>query len=80
MVNASANQSEVGHELLQRYPEAPFAAIYFDTADGKRKWSLRGRGNVDVSALAKQFGGGGHHNAAGFTTDAGGWALLGDGQ
>ena len=29
-------------------------------------WSLRGRGDVDVSAIAKKFGGGGHHNAAGF--------------
>ena len=28
---------------------------------------LRSRGNVDVSEIAKQNGGGGHHNAAGFT-------------
>lgn len=29
--------------------------------------SLRSRGEIDVSRLAEQFGGGGHHNAAGFT-------------
>ena len=33
--------------------------------------SLRSRGQVDVSALAARFGGGGHHNAAGFTVEAG---------
>jgi len=29
--------------------------------------SLRSRGTVDVSEIAAKFGGGGHHNAAGFT-------------
>lgn len=32
------------------------------------KGSLRSRGRVDVAAIAEQLGGGGHHNAAGFTT------------
>ncbi len=31
--------------------------------------SLRSRGTVDVSKLAEEFGGGGHHNAAGFWID-----------
>lgn len=31
------------------------------------KVSFRSRGRVDVSDLAQRFGGGGHHNAAGFT-------------
>jgi bifunctional oligoribonuclease and PAP phosphatase NrnA len=31
------------------------------------KGSLRSRGEVDVAAIAGIFGGGGHHNAAGFT-------------
>lgn len=30
--------------------------------------SLRSTGNIDVSAIAKSFGGGGHANAAGFST------------
>ncbi|NIV11578.1 MAG: bifunctional oligoribonuclease/PAP phosphatase NrnA, partial [Aliifodinibius sp.] len=29
-------------------------------------YSLRSRGDFDVSALAERFGGGGHKNAAGF--------------
>lgn len=47
----------------------PFGASYYDTADA-RVWSLRTRGalasNVDVSAIAKDYGGGGHAPAAGF--------------
>ena len=35
---------------------------------GVVKGSLRSRGVVDVAAIARAFGGGGHHNAAGFTT------------
>jgi phosphoesterase RecJ-like protein len=35
----------------------------------ERQWrvSFRSRGNVDVSAIAQRFGGGGHKNAAGCT-------------
>ncbi len=46
----------------------PFAATYFDTEDGSRAFSLRsGPADMDVSAIAQQFGGGGHAHAAGFT-------------
>jgi phosphoesterase RecJ-like protein len=38
--------------------------------DGRRKVSLRSTdGSVDVSVIARGFGGGGHRQAAGFTTD-----------
>lgn len=39
--------------------------------DGSRKVSLRSRGEVDVEKIARQNGGGGHKNAAGFTAAAG---------
>lgn len=45
----------------------PLAVGWFQNAQGKYVYSLRSRGDFDVSALAKQFGGGGHKNAAGFT-------------
>jgi phosphoesterase RecJ-like protein len=35
---------------------------------GVIKGSLRSRGRVDVAAIARSFDGGGHHNAAGFTS------------
>lgn len=48
-----------------------FAASYYDTKDG-RNFSLRSRdGGVDVSEIAKRYGGGGHRNAAGFQAIAG---------
>lgn len=63
-VNATTLFSEIAGELAE---SAPFGACYFDRGDGKRQWSLRSRdGGVDVSEVAKQFGGGGHRNAAGF--------------
>jgi phosphoesterase RecJ-like protein len=40
------------------------------SGDGRRKVSLRATdGRVDVSEIARKFGGGGHRQAAGFTTD-----------
>ena len=35
-------------------------------ADGRWQFSLRSEGEFDVSAVAQQYGGGGHRNAAGF--------------
>lgn len=46
-----------------------FAVGWFQRGDGKYQYSLRSRSTFDVSAVAKQFGGGGHRNAAGFTVD-----------
>lgn len=44
----------------------PFGACYWDTPDG-RVFSLRSTdAGVDVSEVAKQYGGGGHRNASGF--------------
>jgi len=49
--------------------DEPFAACYWDHANG-RSFSLRASDSgVDVSEVAKQYGGGGHVKAAGFTID-----------
>ena len=66
VVNATAHWSDVGEALLQRFPAAPFVALYYDDSEGSRRWSLRSRGDFDVAELAKRFGGGGHRAAAGF--------------
>lgn len=57
--------SEAGHRLCQGLNT--FAAVYYDEPD-QRYVSLRSDRDVgmDVSAIAKKFGGGGHKNAAGF--------------
>ena len=53
----------VGH--LAR--DATFAVGWFQDSNGMYVYSLRSRGNLDVSEVAKRFGGGGHAGAAGFT-------------
>ena len=56
--------SDAGHELAKG---RPFAACYWDTPKG-RVFSLRSTDDgADVSEVAKQYGGGGHRNASGFT-------------
>lgn len=45
-------------------------AMLREVEDGRYKVSLRSRGDVDVEQVARRHGGGGHKNAAGFTTDA----------
>lgn len=66
VVNTSIAWSEVGNYLLDVYPDAPFAAS-FTIEETDNMWSLRSNDSrVDVSEVAKKFGGGGHRNAAGF--------------
>lgn len=67
VVNATAYWSEVGNRLLKDWPESPFAASWYRDKHGDTIWSLRGRGDFDVGALAKSLGGGGHRDSAGFT-------------
>lgn len=59
--------SELLGELAKDYP---FAAGFQDLGN-KRSWSLRSRrdGGEDVAKIAELFGGGGHRNAAGFSTE-----------
>lgn len=60
--------SDAGHAMGKG---ERFAACYMDTPAG-RVFSLRSAPDgIDVSDIAKQFGGGGHKNAAGFTVPHG---------
>ena len=55
--------SDAGHLLANG---EPFAACYWDTPTG-RVFSLRSTDDgLDVSEIAKKYGGGGHRNASGF--------------
>lgn len=55
--------SDAGHLLAEG---APFGVCYWDTPDG-RVFSLRSTdAGLDVSEIAKGYGGGGHRNASGF--------------
>lgn len=63
--------SDACQELMKQHGTEA-AACYWDTAEG-RSFSLRSAkdGTVDVSEIAKLYGGGGHKNAAGFSVDNG---------
>lgn len=62
MVSDATNKLAIGF---------PFAASYFDRHDA-RVFSLRSHGEgLDVSEIAKAYGGGGHKNAAGFMAPIG---------
>lgn len=55
--------SDAGHLMARGHA---FAACYWDTPEG-RVYSLRSTDEgLDVGEIAKQYGGGGHRNAAGF--------------
>ena len=58
--------SEIGSELVKKLP--PIGIIWSQRKD-KIVVSLRSNGKVDVSKLAKKFGGGGHKASAAFRLD-----------
>jgi len=68
-VQTSILMSEVCDQMLKISPTSQFAWYSFKRKDGKYQYGLRSRSNFDVSIIAKQFGGGGHKQAAGFELD-----------
>ncbi len=57
--------SEVAGEMCAE-PGVDFGLCYFEGSSGEYYYSLRSRGDFDVSVVARSYGGGGHKNAAGF--------------
>ena len=66
--------SDAGHIMAAAHEEGKyFAACYYDTAE-HRVFSLRSTENgMDVSLIAKEYGGGGHKHAAGFKVPRSHW-------
>lgn len=58
--------SDVGSLLANK--SGTFGMTWFQKKDGTASCSLRSVGDFDVSVIAKSMGGGGHKNAAGFST------------
>lgn len=52
---------ELGSKFLDKYELIDYVMLVYDGGI-----SLRSRENIDVSVIAKKYGGGGHKNAAGF--------------
>lgn len=66
-VNSPILESEIGAALVKKL--SPIAIIWRQK-NGKKVFSLRSNGKVDVSKLAKRYGGGGHKASAGFNIPA----------
>ncbi len=77
IVNATTLVSEIGNALLLRDPSLEIAVMYRWLGD-TNVFSLRSRkGGVDVSRIARDWGGNGHPSAAGFTLRGQGYDPLG---
>jgi len=69
-------KSMVGNLLAKKHP--PFSLVVSAHPEGYGV-SIRGDGSVDVSLIAKKYGGNGHKNSSGFLVSASGplpWTLL----
>lgn len=68
MLKASGAREDLSEEFAnipRSIHGVEVAALFREMVDGKIKVSLRSKEYVDVSKIAKQFGGGGHEHAAG---------------
>lgn len=64
-INASGVfASDLGNRLAEK--SGSFGLVWQLSGDGEVRVSLRACGRVDVAAIAQNYGGGGHPNAAGF--------------
>ena len=61
---SSVFSSDLGNLLSKKLP--PMAIGWHQSNDGNFRVSLRSDGTLDVSEIAKKYGGGGHKSAAGF--------------
>jgi phosphoesterase RecJ-like protein len=61
----SAEDLEGMIEYARSIENTELAILFRETSDGATKISFRSNGEMDVNALARQFGGGGHVKAAG---------------
>ena len=69
-LSANENEYEGISNFLNNLDNTAITLLLTETSENQVKGSLRTTHNdVDVSIIAKKFGGGGHKKAAGFTTD-----------
>ncbi len=69
VINTIVDGSNASNELMRR-EKVHMAGYYYDRAKN-RVFGLRSDGLIDASEVAKQYGGGGHPKAAGFSTTLG---------
>jgi oligoribonuclease NrnB/cAMP/cGMP phosphodiesterase (DHH superfamily) len=72
-VNSVSNRAAIGHELAKRARfDKPWGLVY-RTSGTHTDCSIYSTGDLDVSAIAARYGGGGHRNASGFSIPLATW-------
>ena len=68
-LKSGATKSDSDHlvNILISLATVKLALFLRELEDGNYKFSLRSKGDIDVSKIALRYGGGGHKNAAGFS-------------
>jgi nanoRNase/pAp phosphatase (c-di-AMP/oligoRNAs hydrolase) len=67
VLNSTTLSSEIGNRLCED-KKVDFAMIY-RFSNNELRFSLRGKGKVNLIELVKKYNGGGHFNAVGFRTN-----------
>lgn len=72
-VNSPHNRAAIGHQLVKRASYGqPWGLVYRISAK-RVDCSIYSEGDLDISVIAGQHGGGGHRNAAGFNVSLESW-------
>jgi oligoribonuclease NrnB/cAMP/cGMP phosphodiesterase (DHH superfamily) len=72
-VNAMHNRSHIGHELAKRAAFGSPIGLVYRLTRTRVDVSIYSIGDLDVSAIAREHGGGGHRNASGFSVSLQEW-------
>lgn len=69
LAGAEPYEAENLVDRLRSLRDIDVALVIKETKSGQYKGSVRSQGKIDVGGMSAAFDGGGHRNAAGFTTD-----------
>lgn len=70
-VNSPIHQSQVGNYLVENN-DIDFAVVWYHDANSwEYRYSMRGKGKVNLAELAESYEGGGHPNSSGFRGEYG---------
>jgi nanoRNase/pAp phosphatase (c-di-AMP/oligoRNAs hydrolase) len=72
-VNAVANRASIGHELAKRQKFGKPWGLVYRASGTQIDCSIYSTGDLDISAVATRYGGGGHRNASGFSVSLDDW-------
>lgn len=72
-VNARHPRAAIGHQLAKRARYGKPWGIVYRVVGGRVDCSIYSVGDLDASAVATRYGGGGHRNAAGFSLPLSQW-------